>query len=512
MQQYLFVCMALFGVMRAPSLFAQKEDNKWLMGYGGSVAGPPFGSMEIDFSSGEPLVGYYKRACNFRFGNASICDTNGQIACYSNGVVMFNSEHDTMQGGDMVLCPLDETQDSVYGGGGAPRGIMILPAPGHDSVYYMLQIEPKYYLYHNPFLVYAERVRYHKIDLRVYAPYGAVVEKNTELLKDTIGSTFTACRHANGRDWWFFAHLVNDKKSYCYLLDPAGFHLAYAGDLPWTLDPPYPAWSWAGQVPNFSTDGSKYIINGGTYVHIWDFDRCTGVLTDPVQFSLPPNSSTGYGIAVSPNSRYLYVTNIYQILQYDLQAPDIAASIDTVAIYDGSANPFGSTFFMLQLAPDGKIYGSCTNAESVLHVIDYPDSAGKACHVRQHGLQLPAYCAYGLPNYPNFRLGPLVGSGCDTLAVGLDAAAGAGRDRPLLRIYPNPATDEVVVELAGFGNLAGLGIEITNLQGRIVAVQAVAGKVSSTAISLANMPAGAYIVKLTRDGSLLYTGKLLVSP
>lgn len=33
----------------------------------------------------------------------------------------------------------------------------------------------------------------------------------------------------------------------------------------------------------------------------------------------------------------------------------------------------------------------------------------------QHGIELPSFNNYTLPNFPNFRLGPLLGSSCDTL-------------------------------------------------------------------------------------------------
>ncbi len=37
--------------------------------------------------------------------------------------------------------------------------------------------------------------------------------------------------------------------------------------------------------------------------------------------------------------------------------------------------------------------------------------------VEQHGITLPTYNAFSLPNFPNYRLGPLDGSPCDTLGL-----------------------------------------------------------------------------------------------
>jgi PKD repeat protein len=67
------------------------------------------------------------------------------------------------------------------------------------------------------------------------------------------------------------------------------------------------------------------------------------------------------------------------------------------------------------LAPDGKIYINSNNRCSYLHVINEPDSLGLACEVCQHCVDLPSVNAFSMPNFPNYRLGHLEGSPCDTL-------------------------------------------------------------------------------------------------
>jgi hypothetical protein len=53
----------------------------------------------------------------------------------------------------------------------------------------------------------------------------------------------------------------------------------------------------------------------------------------------------------------------------------------------------------------------------VLHVIHSPDEPGEACQYQQHGITLPTYNSKSIPNHPNYRLGPLDGSPCDTLGL-----------------------------------------------------------------------------------------------
>ena len=91
----------------------------------------------------------------------------------------------------------------------------------------------------------------------------------------------------------------------------------------------------------------------GQFVEIYDFDRCNGGLSNHRRMHY--NANISGGVAISPNSRYLYVSSYEHVYQYDLWASDIESTKVTVAVYDGYQSPFGSKFFMAQLAPDGKI-------------------------------------------------------------------------------------------------------------------------------------------------------------
>ena len=95
--------------------------------------------------------------------------------------------------------------------------------------------------------------------------------------------------------------------------------------------------------------------------------------------------------------------------------------MDTVAEYDGYI-PFQPPGFLdMLLAPDGKIYVFDFLKE--IHVIHRPNEKGDACGFEQHAIVLPEYAA-GLPYYPNYRLGPLDGSPCDTLGLDNHPLAG----------------------------------------------------------------------------------------
>jgi PKD repeat protein len=72
----------------------------------------------------------------------------------------------------------------------------------------------------------------------------------------------------------------------------------------------------------------------------------------------------------------------------------------------------------------GKSTSTVINGVAYLHVINEPDSLGLACEVCQHCVELPSVNSFSMPNFPNYRLGHLEGSPCDTLRAPPVAAWG----------------------------------------------------------------------------------------
>jgi len=64
----------------------------------------------------------------------------------------------------------------------------------------------------------------------------------------------------------------------------------------------------------------KYKLN------IFDFNRCTGVLSNVQAISFPDIEFFRAGCAFSRSSRYLYTSMHTKLFQFDMQAPDIGTS------------------------------------------------------------------------------------------------------------------------------------------------------------------------------------------
>ncbi len=126
--------------------------------------------------------------------------------------------------------------------------------------------------------------------------------------------------------------------------------------------------------------------------------------------------------------------------QFDLWASNIAASKDTVAVYDNVLSGTKPTFFgYIQSAPDGKIYSHSDNV-SYMHVINNPNIGGIGCNVVQRGLDVFFEQGHFLPNMPHYRTPKLSGSACDTLT-----SIARIESKEDVLIYPNPASTSISI-------------------------------------------------------------------
>ncbi|MBK8558289.1 MAG: PKD domain-containing protein [Lewinellaceae bacterium] len=180
-----------------------------------------------------------------------------------------------------------------------------------------------------------------------------------------------------------------------------------------------PSWSGAGGEIVFSPDGTKMArANPRDDLRIFDFDRCTGTLSNPIFIPIintADNNISG-GAAFSANSRFLYVADGLFVYQYDFYASDFASSQTLVAEQDEVLCPFATDYTYMELGPDGRIYCRPSSGQNCMHYIEHPERAGTACEVHPHGLYVPT--SYdNLTHFPNFRLGPIDGSACDTLGL-----------------------------------------------------------------------------------------------
>ncbi len=393
-----------------------KQDYQWIIGHDTSLLDTGGNGIQFNFKYCPVETSNISTVHNFYMegANTSMSDEEGNLLFYSNGCYIVNREGFIMENGDSINPGL--VNDFWCPSGGSPirQGVISIPMPGSDSLYYVfnLDLDLPYWL-QDPFIgVAPQRLYYQVIDMSLEGGLGKVISKNQIAVQDTFArGNIKAVRHVNGEDWWV---IVPKSHSNCYFLmlvtlqgiQPAFLECEglYYGD-----DDP-------GAQTVFTPDATKYIRFEASYgLNIYDFNNATGDLSNNITIDFP-NDTFAYGsVSVSPNSRFLYAGARSKLYQFDLQAADIAASKILVGVQDGFADPYPIPFHYSALAPDNKIYISGRISHKHLHVINNPDSLGLACGLEQHGVELPSYNFATIPNFPHYRSQPTV-NGCNIYA------------------------------------------------------------------------------------------------
>ena len=389
--------------------------------------------------------------------SADICDSDGNLLYFTNGYYIADKNGNSLINGD-TLNPSTFTDNYYWQGDPLPQAAIFLPQPANSRYDYLFHFgEDTLY---RPNTIY-----YSLIDNQGNSGLGTVIKKNIPVLRLDDnglirGGGMTACKHGNGRDYWIVVAGSNSNIFYKFLLTPdtvMGPYIQNIGPIFGTSDDL--AYS------KFSEDGSKYVTSCGVgLVLVMDFNRCSGDFTNPVTISnnasnVPDTVVSGcVSEEFSPNGRFLYVSDVVNLNQYDLWADAIQ---DSVQLYlSDTADHYGLDMF--QLAPNGKIYGSTWNGGlDALHVINCPDSTGLKCSFVYGGQRTLSINSDILPNMINYNLGPLIGSDCDTIPTGLNKVT----ESDLLHIMPNPADKYLYVEMGMQGNYE---FDLMNAIGQLV--------------------------------------------
>lgn len=445
----------LFLIIYTP-IKAQYHDAKWVLCSGNNQY---YNNVILDFNNGQtPVVNVTSKYVPMSFENASICDSVGNLLFYTNGYRLFDRNLDFIPGGYLVP-PMDT--NGMFRGTLQARGCMFLPWPGDTNRYVLLHTTKEFTL---PIgtpgwisYILPRHLYYSVFDKTLNNGNGGFIGLNQIIVTDTLtnwGGGLAVTKHANGRDWWIMVKKHYKNRFYKFLLTPAGiqpmgYQLIGLDNQARLLD-----------IYCFSPNGEIVAGNIGFsgYAHdivLMNFDRCTGLLSNHQIISNPNNPNHGCEDAdFSPDSRFLYSTERVKIFQYDLlniQTPgavqasrtvvaDTAFSTsicDTPSITNIKTQyPFGA------LAADGRIYYPPSYGCQELSYFNAPDSSGLASDFIYGGLNIVNQHFASTPYYPNYRLGPVAGSVCDTLSVGVEEWQASQ-----VSIFPNPTQNSVNVSL-----------------------------------------------------------------
>lgn len=433
-----FICWA--------KLQAQQYDAQWLTGPNPSVIDFRNDTAVATFST---ITGFF----NCTITVANICDSAGNLLFMTNGIYIFDQAGNQLS--TTVLSPCDYQSYYINDGLNIQQAALFIPKPGSNTEYYLFHESDDTLNSGRPGTLYYSTIS------TINNPLGEVSQINIPLCKGIFrDGGITACKHANGRDYWIIYGEHGSNKYYKFLLTNTGL-----------TGPQYQSIGEVYGSPTdnmhsrFSQDGSKFAVGAlGGLITIMDFDRCSGEFSNPVTIFNEASVDTIHHLSgsvmteFSPNGRFLYVSDNINLNQYDLFASNIQ---DSVEIFRDDSS-YTSHIDMIQLASNGKIYGSTWNGGFYFwHQINYPDSLGYGCQFVDTGIYTLSANSNNLPNMINYKLGPLVGSGCDTIQTGI---AQTMADK-LLRIQPNPADKYVYVEVGMQGNYE---FDLMNTNGQVI--------------------------------------------
>lgn len=346
-------------------LSAQKEGNIWHFGF----------NAGIDFNSGSP-VAITNGSLSTWEGSASICDNTGALLFYTDGVTVYNKNHEIMQNGTGLMGNFSTTQSAL-----------IVKKPDSKSNYYIFTLASSEDL--------SNGFRYSEVDMTLNGGLGAITVNKNILVVTPACEKIAAIKHQNNNDFWIVIHLFGSDTFNSFLLNSSGLNIAPIVSKIGVIILPHQNTlnSSANGYLKCSSNGKKIASANMVLsnVEVFDFDNANGILSNAITIS----GIKGYGVEFSPNSRLLYVSNFSNLVQFNLLAGSTESIINSKTIV-GSVG-VGA----LQLAPDGKIY-KANYGKNALDVINTPNSLGTACNYLENGFDLGGRRAQmGLPTFYN---------------------------------------------------------------------------------------------------------------
>ena len=482
-----------------------KRDYIWVAGASDYKKNPNLlDFITYNFNSVPTIIANTSRPIGYRilWSNASICDANGKLLFYTNGCAIIQADHKPVLGAERINIAQAANSSCNLGYGTVPPRFLFLPDYQEKEGFTLFHTVYNY----SPTL--QTQLRYSRVVPNAQIKWVASFTDSLIMPNVEVDLKQAACRHANGRDWW----IVNPLR-----FEPKAITLLYAkGEIKqqWiqTIDTLPVHFNHGGA--DFTADGKKYIFYElSTGIRIYDFDRCTGKISNPIHIkdNVSFDSTLIGEMVVSPNSRFLYLNRGYNVLQYDLEARDIAASRTEIVSFvtDSITRDSGLAvgYYAGRVGPDGKIYICGPNGTRYIYIIEKPNEKGRACNL--HPYMLPAYGSADMPYFPNYRLGALKGSPCDTLTTAVKEAKVPSVE---VKAYPNPTDGmlKLVFDNTNVSSDIPLSIQIFNTTGKLmkhIELQ----KLQDTDIDTHSMASGVYILKVTaKDGQWSKTLKISI--
>jgi len=379
-------------------LVAQRQTQNW---YFGRNAGLSFATT--------PPTALLTGALNTFEGCASFSDDQGSLLFYTDGMNVYNKNHQLMPNGSGLMGNPSSAQSGI-----------IVPNSSTPTKFYVFTVD-------------AEGgnngLRYSEVDLALNGGLGDVIAgtKNTPLFSPSE-EKIAAVKHPSiPGAFWVIAHGFNNNHFYSYLINGNVIGSPVISNVGSIANG---AWGYLAISSNSSRLACAYRNQG---FELYDFNSNSGEVSNPILLS---NQTGCYGLSFSPNNSILYGCNIETgaILQWNLNAgssADIINSLFQVGTGQGASYRGGA----IQLGLDNKLYIPHYE-QPFLSVINSPNVIGAGCNLQHAAINLQGRNAtLGLPPFIQSYL-------CTppTIAPVASQAVNAGSQTSVINFQPSSSS------------------------------------------------------------------------
>lgn len=473
-----FIIYLLVFIFNVNSTSGQGRNANWCFG----------DSAGIKFTSGG-IIGI-SSVLQSQEASASISDSSGNLLFYTGSIGgnsifysnVYNYVSQLLLNGDSVIASTSSTQ-----------GHVICPNTTNPNTFIIFSIGflPPVYPYLGLFSS--------SVDLN--SGNGVVINKN-HIIDTSLKycEKMIAIKHGNGSNWWLINHEQNTDQFIIRFIQNDTTVTANYQSIGSTLN----SLDGVGQMVVNPVGNKISIVGQAGTINVFDFDRCTGLLSNYADMSDNPLPGFGryYGASIS-SQNLLYYSTWDSLWQINLNAANPVQTKQLVYADQNSNVCMGQH----QIGPNGKIYianampcgypSTITDSLNThLTVINQPDSIGPACNVLPYFQPIGGARSYlGLPNMPNYDLGPFAGSSCDTLT----SVQSESMIKSRIDIVPNPVTDHFKISSSIKNNPdLFLEIKIFNSKGQLVFEDKI-HKIGDE-INFNKYDAGLYAITLSQKG------------
>ncbi|WP_223548189.1 T9SS type B sorting domain-containing protein [Aestuariivivens sp. NBU2969] len=359
------------------SLYAQKQAINWYFGQGAG----------LNFNTEPPTVLTDSRLYTYE-GCATISDKNGDLLFYTDGITVYNKQHQIMPNGVRLLGDPSSSQSAI-----------IVPKPEDENIYYIFTVG-----FEKPGL------RYSTVDIRLDNGNGDILvnEKNINLLSSS-SEKITAVKHSDGTSIWVIS--FDGVTFHSFKVSSQGINRisvkSRLGEL--ILDP-------RGYLKASPNGEYLAMANHANKSYLLSFFAANGKVFPGIQFEFENEQEEAYGVEFSAENNKLYVDTF---LQQSTNTPDVFKYTRFLYQFDlNSGNVNNSRKLIsknedtyrgaLQLALNGKIYRALSSEYDVgsryLGVINNPELDGDLCNYQHDAIDLSPsfrlnYSTQGLPPF-----------------------------------------------------------------------------------------------------------------